>query len=137
MSVDFSGINFLAVIVAVVIQFAAGAAWYGVLSAPWLAAVGKTREEIPQGKNAMTAYLIALIGSVIGILALATIIQAIGADSLLEGLLLGLTVGVGFVATSLAAQYSFEGRPLKLYFINAGYPVLMLAIAGSILGVWQ
>ena len=41
MSVDFSEINYLAVVVAVAIQFASGAAWYGILSAPWLDAIGK------------------------------------------------------------------------------------------------
>ena len=66
MSVDLSDINCLAVVVAVVIQFAGGAAWYGILSAPWLAAIGKTREELPQGKSAMRAYLIAFAGSVMG-----------------------------------------------------------------------
>ena len=55
MSVDFSDINYLAVVVAVVIQFAGGAAWYGILSAPWLAAIGKAREELPQGKSARGA----------------------------------------------------------------------------------
>ena len=68
---------------------------------------------------------------------LAILVQASGADGLPEGLLLGLIVGIGFVATSHASHYSFQGRPLKLYLINTGYPVLMLAIAGSILGVWQ
>ena len=72
-----------------------------------------------------------------GILGLAILVQASGANGLPEGLLLGLIVGIGFVATTQAAQYSFEGRPLKLYLINTGYPALMLAIAGGILGLWQ
>ena len=137
MSIDLGDINYLAVVAAVVVQFAGGAAWYGILSAPWLDAIGKSREEIPQGKSAMRAYLIAFVGSVIGMLGLAIVVQVAGADVLLEGLLLGLIAGIGFVATSQAAHYSFEGRPLKLYLINVGYPVLMLAIAGSILGLWQ
>ena len=77
------------------------------------------------------------MATTIGILGLAMIVQATGANSLTEGLLLGLIAGIGFVATAQAAHYSFEGRPLKLYLINTGYPVVMLAIIGSILGVWQ
>ena len=68
----------------------------------------------------MPAYLIVLAGHVIGIMALAIVVQVTGADSLLEGLLLGFIAGVGSVATSLAAECSFEGRPLKLYLINTG-----------------
>ena len=137
MSIDLGDINYLAVLVMVIIQFAGGAAWYGILSNPWLSLVGKTREEIPQGKSAMKAYAIALVGTVVGVLGLAILVQATGADNLAEGLFLGLIAGVGFVATSQAAHYSFEGRPLKLYLINAGYPVVMLAIAGGLLGLWQ
>ena len=81
--------------------------------------------------------VIALVASVVGILGLAIVVQATGAENLAEGLFLGLIAGIGFVATSQAAHYSFEGRPLKLYLINMGYPVLMLAIAGSLLGLWQ
>ena len=45
--------------------------------------------------------------------------------------------GVGFIATSQAANYTFESRSLKLYLINTVYPVITLAINGVILALWQ
>src|SRR5690606_457348 len=43
---DFSTINWLAVIIAAVASWALGAVWYMVLADRWLAAIGKTREEL-------------------------------------------------------------------------------------------
>jgi len=40
----FAGINYLAVIIAAVIGWLAGAIYYGVLANPWVAAHGKTME---------------------------------------------------------------------------------------------
>ena len=137
MSIDLGDINYPAVVVAVVVQYAGGAAWYMVFANPWLQAIGKTKEEIRGRGGAWKAYVTAFVGSVLTILGLAIIVQATEADNVLDGLVLGLICGIGFVATALAAQFSFEGRPLKLYLLDAGYPVLGLAVAGIILGVWQ
>ena len=41
----FAGINYLAVIIAAVVGWLAGAVWYGLLANPWVAAHGKTMEE--------------------------------------------------------------------------------------------
>ena len=46
----FAGINYLAVLIATVAGFAFGAAYYMSLSKPWLAAVGKTTEELGAGR---------------------------------------------------------------------------------------
>ena len=137
MSVDLGGINYLAVVAAVIVQFAGGAAWYGLLAKPWLAAVGKTKEEVQAGGAPWGDYVLALAGAAIGMLGLAVLVQATGASGPVDGLVLGLIAGVGFVATIKAVQYRFEGRPMKLYLINTGYPVAVLAIGGVILGVWQ
>jgi hypothetical protein len=41
----FAGINYLAVVLAAVAAWLLGAAWYGVLAKPWVAAQGKSMEE--------------------------------------------------------------------------------------------
>ena len=47
---DFT-VNVWAVLVATIVYFALGAAWYMVLSKPWMAAVGFTREQLEQGSS--------------------------------------------------------------------------------------
>ncbi len=135
--VEVGGINYLAVVAAVIVQFVGGAAWYGIFAKPWLAAVGKTKEEVQAAGTGWADYVLAAMAAAIGMLGLAVLVQATRANGLLEGLALGLIAGVGFVATIKAVQYRFEGRPMKLYLINTGYPVVVLAIGGAIMGAWQ
>lgn len=137
MNIDLSEINYLAVAAAIIVQYLGGAAWFGIFANPWLNALGKTRAEIQADGPQWKSYVTAFIGSVVTVFVLAVILEALGGDDILDGLVLGVVCGIGFIATSLAAQFSFEGRPLKLYLIDAGYPVLGLAAAGVIIGVWQ
>ena len=81
-------------------------------------------------------YIIAVIASIVIALALAITIQATKAEDL-DGLLIGLIAGVGFVATTFGASYAFEYRSLRIYLINAGYPLVSFAIMGTVLGLWQ
>lgn len=137
MSIDFADINYIAVIVAIIVQYAGGAAWFGVFASPWLEGIGKTKEEIKAEGAAWKSYVIAFIGSALTVVVLAVILQGLGGAHVIDGLVLGLVCGIGFIATALAAQFSFEHRPLKLYLLDAGYPVLGLAVAGAILGAWR
>ena len=139
MDLNIGSINYLAVVVAIVINMAAGAAWYSPLlfAKPWMAANGLTEESIKEAGSATKGYVVAVIASIVIAFAVALFAQASGADTPVEGLILGLAAGLGFVATTFAANYIFESRPLKLYLINAGYPVVSLALIGLLIGAWQ
>ena len=139
MDLDLGSINYLAVVVAIVINMAAGAAWYSPLlfAKPWMAANGLTEESIREAGSATRGYVVAVIASIVIAFAIALFAQASGADTPVEGLILGLAAGLGFVATTFAANYIFESKPLKLYLINAGYPVVSLALIGLLIGAWQ
>ena len=139
MEIDLGDINYLAVVAAVIINMALGALWYGALFAnPWMAATGITKEYIKEHKDQeYRGYAVSIVASIIFVLGLAALVDATGAEELAEGLALGLIAGVGFVATTQAANYAFENRPLKLYLINIGYSVVGFAIIGALLGAWQ
>ena len=55
----------------------------------------------------------------------------------LAGLMAGLLVGVGWVATAMLTTFLFERRPLALWGIDAAYHVLTFALMGLILGLWR
>lgn len=137
MSLDFGTINYWAVIVSAAVAFGLGAAWYGVFAKPWMAATGITQEVIDAHRGDKTGYVVAAVTWIIGVLALAGLIQLADAEGAVEGLWLGLLVGVGIVAATQAPHFIFEFKPLKLFLIDEGYPVVGLAIAGIILGAWQ
>ena len=140
MSIDFGDINYLAVVVAVVVNMAAGALWYSpvLFAKPWSALTGITDEYVREHRReTYRGYAIAVGASIVISLALAVLIQLAGVSTLVDGVMTGLMAGIGFVATTQAATYAFHNRPLKLYLIDVGYPVVAFAILGALLGAWQ
>ena len=139
MELDLADVNYLAVIAAIAVNMIVGAVWYSPLlfARPWMAANGFTEEQIKAQGSATRGYIVSVIASVVIAFAIALFAQAAGAVAAIDGLLLGLAAGVGFVATTSAANYIFEDRPLKLYLINAGYPVVSFTLIGLLIGAWQ
>lgn len=139
MELDLADVNYLAVIAAIAVNMIVGAVWYSPLlfARPWMVANGFTEEQIKAQGSATRGYIVSVIASVVIAFAIALSAQAAGAGAAIDGLLLGLAAGVGFVATTSAANYIFESRPLKLYLINAGYPVVSFTLIGLLIGAWQ
>jgi ABC-type uncharacterized transport system permease subunit len=140
MEFDFGELNYLAIVVGVVINMALGALWYSpvLLGKPWMAAAGITAEDIEARKGEQyRGYAVAVVVSIVLVFVLALLTRNLGIDEPLDGLVLGLVAGIGLVAVSQAPNYSFEGRPLRLFLINLGYSVVGFAIIGVLLAVWQ
>lgn len=128
--------NWLAIIVATVTAFALGGTWYakGLFGKAWMQDVGLTEEDANNAnmpKTFGTAFVLQLIAAM-------TLATLLGPDSTwLSGVHTGLIVGIGFTATAYGVTYLFEQRSLRLFMINAGYNVLLLAIMGAIIGGWH
>ena len=136
MDIDLGELNWLAVVVAAVAAYALGAVYYMALAKPWMAAANLTREQVQEGNNA-APYALAALASVIGAVVLAILVQATGAAGAAEGLLVGLVVGIIVTGVGQIPNYAFQSRGLKLYVIDAGYPLLQMLLGGAILGAWQ
>lgn len=132
---DISGLNWWAILVATVVSFALGGLWYGPLfGKAWLTAIGKTEDELsPSPVPFIISFFTALITAVV----MAMAIQALNIDSLTGGLMIGLLVGIGFIATAMASDSAFCGWGLALWSIQAGYRVVYSMIMGIVLAVWQ
>ena len=139
-SFDLGSLNYWAVLVAVIFNQALGAAWYSALAKPWMAEVGLTADDMEAMKGTPRQwypYVLAVVCAVVFTLGLALLAQGLGADSAGEGLGLGVLVAVGFIFTSNAINYAFEGRSLKLFLINTGYPLISYSVIGVLLGTWS
>lgn len=134
---NYSKVNFLAVLVASIGYMILGALWYGPLFAePWMKLVGMTAEQAQQGTSPVI-YLVPFAGAFIGFYVLALFIDAANMGTPSGGAMVGLLAGLGFLATFAGVNYVFSERPLQLYLIDIGYPVLSLILAGAILGAWR
>lgn len=140
MSFDLLGeLNWLAVIVATVVYFALGAAWYTapVISKAWMRATGIQVPERGQGPGP-GIYAVPLATAFVASVATGMLAQATGSQTFGEGIVLGLVVGVGYALTLTAVQETFGMRPQPgvAFLINGGYQFLGLLIVAVILSVW-
>ncbi len=128
-------VNFLAVLVAAVAYFIIGGLWYSVLfGKAWLAAIGKTEEEVRSEGGAPVAYVVSFISSLISAYFLAIFMNG---TTLQAGLAMGLWVWMGFVATTNSPPYFYENRNKKLYLIYGAYTLVSFLVMGAILALWQ
>ncbi|MGI9286204.1 MAG: DUF1761 domain-containing protein [Pseudomonadales bacterium] len=131
-----ANVNWIAVTVATVSAFGLGGLWYSkaLFSNSWLQEVGLSEEAMKSAHVAKT------FGGTFALqyLAATALAITIGADASWKiGLHTGLMVGVFWIATAYGITYLFEQRSMRLWFINAGYYVVLFAIMGTIIGAMQ
>lgn len=132
---ELHSIHWLAVLVATIASFMLGGIWYGpIFGKAWMAHLGKTQDDlggtaVPMGLSFFTALVTSI--------ALAILVRELGLSGAADGIVVGLFVGVGFIATSMASDYAFCGWSLGLFWIQAGYRVVYSVLMGLILCLWQ
>ncbi len=128
-------INWLAVIIATVASWALGAVWYMVLSKQWLAAIGKTRDQIDP-KN-FTPYVYSIVVQLVMAIVLSLVIAPLfGAKTVVTGLQAGALMWLGFVITSMIQNHRYEGAPWSRTLIDGGYMLGVLLVQGVVIGLF-
>lgn len=130
---DFSAVNWIAVVVAAVAAWLFGAAWYTTLSKPWMKAA---RLDPAAMKPTMLPYVMSFIGELIMAFVTALLLGTLtgGEPVLLAGLVFGFVFWLGFVATTLAVNHRYEGFGWDLTLIDGGHWLGVLLIMGAVIG---
>lgn len=131
------GINYLAVFLVALFTFFLGYLWYTVIFAkPWQKLIGMKSD----GKNVQPPNMALLLGGslVLEVIMAFNLAAFIGKDADWSfGLFAGLAAGLGWVALAFGVNYMFEGKPFKLWLINASYYTVAFAVMGLIIGAFQ
>ena len=135
----FAGINYLAVLIAAVVSWLAGAVWYMALAKPWLAAIGVTPVEMHErrkGPGAFLPFVYGFVANVIIAWVLGGLLGHLGQVTLRNGALSGLFCWGGFVFPTMLVNNRFAMRSPKLLLIDGGYWLVVLVLSGAIIGAW-
>jgi hypothetical protein len=134
-------INYLAVLVAGLINMPLGMLWYSTLfGKQFMALVGMKKDAVmtPEMKKQINkSYATTFVCSLLMAYVLAVIIVMFGATTLTAGLIGGFWCWLGFIVTTNIGTVLWENRPFKLYLINMGYYLVSMLIMGGILAVWR
>lgn len=132
---SFDELNWLAILVASVVFFAAGAVWYQprVMGARWMKAAGVDPSEASPNPWIFVGTLVAYF---LMAMVLAMIAKGVGASSFGDGVVLGLFTGIVFVGAQAWVNAAYEGRSMSLVLVNGGIGVIGHVIMAVIVTVW-
>lgn len=140
---DFSeaigNLNWWAVLVSLGVVMLVGSLWYAnfLFGKVWIAAVGKTRIELQQGRTMLWLMFTTLFWSTFLVLTIALLEQFIGINSWQDGLALGLLIGFGVAVASGNIHALLENRFNSLVWITSGHNVLICVFTAIILAIWK
>jgi hypothetical protein len=141
MSFDLSQFSWFPVIVGALIYFALGALWFSnvLFARPWQRSIGWDPAQRPPPQNA-TFYVVPLLTYLVIATAVAMLASATGSDTLGEGVVLGLVIGIGLAAMHSLGDAVFDPnkpRPYVWFAITAGYHVVGILIVAVLVSVWR
>ena len=138
---NFSAINWLAVVVCVLVSMVIGSLWYNpkTFFPTWWKAIGKSGEPGMFGAMGITwglVILAAFVQAVFMSLMVAAMGSMTGGATLGSGAFTGFILWLGFVAPSSLTNKLFAGQ-LKAWVIEVGNHLVNYVAIGAILGAWH
>lgn len=132
-------LNWYAVFVAALVYMGIGMAWYGPLfGSYWMRLVGLTPESM---RTMPLSPLQAIVGGSVAAVCMAAVLSYaslyFAAVTVVHALLLAFWMWFGFVVTTQAGSFVWEGKPFMLFVLNASFYLVTLSIMSVILVLWR
>ncbi|MGN6394328.1 MAG: DUF1761 domain-containing protein [Mucilaginibacter sp.] len=133
---DFSHINWLAIVVAALSAFMVGGIWYSrpLFGNAWMIDSNLNMEQIQAGNK----------GKIFGFTAVFSLLMAVNLGMFLADAKTDLAWGTtaGFLAgiwtfSAIAIHSLFELKSWRYILINGGYSLVSLTLMGAIIGAWR
>jgi hypothetical protein len=137
---QFAGINHLAILLAAIVAWIGGAAYYTALGKYWVVAQGKTVDQHKAELAAKTGiakfapFILAFVAELVMAWVLAGMVGHLGSVTVRSAIISGLFVWAGFVATTVLVNNAFAGRRTMLTLIDAGHWLLVVVLMGAVIG---
>lgn len=136
-------LNWLAIAVAFVAAFVAGAIWFGpkTFFPLWWRAMGKDPKNMKITGNMGVIFGSTAVAALVESVTVASVIHFVALSNpnfgALDGGLVGLLLGTGLAAASSLSHRLFAGQNFKVWAIEVSSDVVNLTIMGFIIGAWR
>jgi hypothetical protein len=140
---DFTSVNWLAVVACVVVSMVSGSLWYNpkTFFPMWWQVVGGGRAQ-PGMENMGMTWALTVVASFVQAVAMSFMVTAMGGMmsggiSAATGASTGFMLWFGFVAPTYLVNKLFAGHGLKIWAIEVGNHLVNFVLFGAILGAWR
>lgn len=131
---QFGQVDWIALIAAFVAGYAFSAVYYITLAKPWMAAIGKTEAEVRAGAGPLP-YVVAVAGHLIIAYVLMHLMLSLNMMSLGGGVVLAITLWIGFVMTTMTINHRFQGASGPHTLIDGAHWLAVLVIQGIVIAL--
>ena len=129
-------LNFWAILVSTIFSMVVGFLWYGPLfGKTWKKEQGITDADMKKS-DMIKAPIVNFIGALVMAFILRHAVAYANVTTLAGGAVVGMLNWLGFIAVAMLNGVVYEKKSWKLYFINSGYYLVVLALNGAILASW-
>jgi len=129
-------LNWLAVLVAAIVDWLLGAVWFSVFAMQWHAGAPQPEPQAGMAHPNFWPYLIALLCSFLLAYVIARLVANSHTHGLFRGIVTGILVGLA-AAVAMVTEMVFEVRTGSFILISAAYPLAGCILMGIIIGVWK
>jgi hypothetical protein len=135
---DFSNLNYVAIVAATLVNMFVGAFWYSPVGFGklWSKLSGVNMMDIPK-KEATKALSITAISALLQSVLLAVLIHSLHVTTVLHGIEVGLVLWAGFTAATTISDALYARRGWKFWWLNSSFYLVVLVINSSILALWR
>lgn len=135
MTLAFADVNWLAVVMAAVINMFVGFLWYGPLfGETWMRLIGKSADEIESDSS---MYVVSTIAALVSAYVLALLVGLSGASTPVNGAIVGAVVWIGIGATGTLVYTTFEGPPRSVWSLHGAYQLVVFLVQGALFATWM
>jgi len=141
---DFSSINWLAVVACVVVAMVVGSLWFSqkTFFPMWWKAIGKPENSEPgAGMSMALMWPLVIIAALVEAIFMSLMVHAMGSmmpggATLGSGATAGFFLWLGFVAATSLTNKLFANQ-LKAWVLEMGDHLIVMVLMGAILGAWH
>lgn len=130
---SFGGANYIAILVAAVAAYLAGAIYYGWLGKTWMKAA---RIDPAEAKMSLPLMITGFVCELIMAWVMAGVIGHFGDVTISTGLISGFLLWLGFMATTLTVNQRYQGFGWNLTIIDGLHWLIVALLMGGIIGAF-
>jgi hypothetical protein len=141
--VDFSTLNYGAILVAALAAFFVGFMWHGpVFGKVWVNLMKITPQEMEAGKKDMAKKMplymfLAFLQQVVTATVVAILAPVVGVSDAVSAILFAILLWLGFFVTTQLNAVLWEKRSVNLYLFEVAYHLVSLIVIALIIGLWR
>lgn len=124
--------NYLGIVAGAIVMFVWGAVWYTLLGYAWLAALGKSTDQLT--RYGYFPYAVSFAAGLLIAYCFDNMLWHYETGTAKKGAQVGFLIGVCIYAAMLLTLYFFQGQSFTLMLIDGGYGVIGFVLTGATVG---